>query len=101
MDSGEVVVAVTVNSPIDIDDGSYNDTGLMFPQMDGTNTYTSLFSGQYKIITIKNRFQNGKFEQVLSLVRYMQNDILKALNTSAVRIGQYNQSTTATTNPRN
>ena len=100
MDSGEVVVAVTVNSPIDIDDGSYNDTGLMFPQMDGTNTYTSLFSGQYKILTIKNIFQNGKFEQVLSLVRYMQNDILKALNTSAVRIGQYNQSTTATTNPR-
>jgi hypothetical protein len=79
MDSGELVIYITVNSPIDIDDGSddYPDTGLMFPAMDGTNTYTSLFSGYYKIITIKSTFQNGKFEQVLSMVRYTQSDYLR------------------------
>ena len=79
MDSGELVVYITVNSPIDIDDGSndYPDTGLMFPAMDGTNTYTSMFSGYYKIITIKNTFQNGKFEQTLSMVRYTQSDYLR------------------------
>ena len=99
MDTGEVIVTVNVNSPIDINDGAYpGDTGLMYPQMDGTNTYTSLFSGQYKIITIKNTFQGGKFEQVLTLVRYMQNDILKALNNTAVRLNQYNQNSTANPN---
>jgi hypothetical protein len=98
MDTSEVIVTLTVNSPIDIDDGSYNNTGLMYPAMDGTNTYTSLFSGQYKIITIKNMFRNGKFEQVITAVRFMQSDILLALNNSVVRLGQINQTGTASRN---
>jgi len=89
-DTGELVVTVTVNTPIDIDDGAYNDTGLMYPQMDGTNTYTSLFSGQYKVVTIKNSFANGKFEQTLTLVRYMQTDILKSFGAPVQRLGQTN-----------
>jgi hypothetical protein len=91
MDSGELVVYITVNSPFDIDDGSndYPNQGLMFPQMDGTNTYTSLFSGYYKIISIKNTFQGGKFEQVLSLVRYTQSDYLRRV-IPVQRIAGYN-----------
>jgi hypothetical protein len=73
MDRGEVVVRVVINSPVDMDlDHEDGDQGLAFPQPKYSQ---SLFSGQYKILTITNRFAGGKFEQVLNLVRIMGDEI--------------------------
>lgn len=75
-DVGEVVVTVTINSPIDVDtDIAGENQGLSFPQ---ARYSTSLFSGQYKITKIDNRFSGGKFEQVLQLYRYNNQDITNA-----------------------
>jgi hypothetical protein len=76
MDRGEVVVRVIVNSPVDMDlDHEDGDQGLAYPQPKYTQ---SLFSGQYKILTITNKFASGKFEQVLNLVRIMGDEIPSA-----------------------
>jgi len=73
MDSGDVIVEVNVNSPIDIDTETINQ-GLVTP-LPGYSK--SLFSGQYRILTISSRFYQGKFEQVLSLARYINSDVAK------------------------
>jgi hypothetical protein len=73
MDRGEVAVRVIINSPVDMDlDYEDGNQGLAYPQPKYSQ---SLFSGQYKILTITNRFANGKFEQVLNLVRIMGDEI--------------------------
>ena len=72
MDRGEVVVRVIVNSPVDTDLDAGDNEGLAFPQPKYSQ---SLFSGQYKILTIANKFASGKFEQVLNLVRIMGDEI--------------------------
>ena len=57
MDTAEVVVELNVNTPLDMDmdiEGGYGNQGLYFP---GPGVYRSLFSGTYKIITIKNNFK--------------------------------------------
>ena len=77
MDAGEVVVSVIVNSPIDLDTDLTNQ-GLVYPQMGVNNQYQTLFSGQYMINTIENKFEDGKFIQVLHLVRYINGDPAKA-----------------------
>jgi len=69
-DRSELVVNVRINSPVDIDIDIYNE-GVAYPQPRFTQ---SLFSGQYKILTIKNKFSGGKFEQTLNLVRLMNSD---------------------------
>jgi hypothetical protein len=72
MDRGQVVVRVNINSPVDMDiDQPDGNQGLAFPQPKYSQ---SLFSGQYIIISINNRFANGKFEQVLSLSRIMNDE---------------------------
>lgn len=78
MDTGEVIVTVNINSPVDLDTDieGYN-AGLSFPQANSTR---SLFSGQYKINKITNKFSNGKFEQVLELYRYKTGDYTTAFN---------------------
>lgn len=70
MDVGQVVVSLTVNTPIDIDADLANE-GLMYPQ---PGTRTALFSGQYYILKIDSKFSAGKFEQVLHLSRYLNTD---------------------------
>ena len=70
MDTGQIVVSLTVNTPIDIDADLANE-GLMYPQ---PGTRTALFSGQYHILKIDSKFANGKFEQVLHLSRYLNTD---------------------------
>jgi hypothetical protein len=76
MDRGEVAVRVVINSPVDMDlDHEDGNQGLAFPQPKYSQ---SLFSGQYKILTITNRFASGKFEQVLNLVRIMGDEIPSA-----------------------
>jgi hypothetical protein len=93
MDTGALIVSLTLNTPIDIDT-DWTDQGLVFPQ---PRTYPSLFSGQYKILTIKNTFSSGKFEQTLKLVRDIKSDMITnsapdtANNGSAVKNSQDNQ----------
>ena len=72
MDTGTLIVSLTVNTPLD-NDSDWTNQGLVFPQ---PGTYKSLFSGQYKILTIKNTFSGGKFEQTLKLVRLMNSDLV-------------------------
>jgi len=70
MDRSEIVVNVKINSPVDMDIDIYNE-GVAYPQ---PRYSTSLFSGQYKILAVTNKFSGGKFEQVLELVRLMNSD---------------------------
>lgn len=65
MDRGELYVMIEFNSPQDYNE----DTGLTDIQND--YGYSS-FSGIYKIISIKNSFSSGKFEQTLSMARIQQ-----------------------------
>jgi len=86
-DTGEVVVGVKVNSPIDVDldiPGGIGNQGLAFPQ---PNTYQSLFSGEYRILQIKSTFINGKFEQDLKMARYINSSLISAFtdNRDAVK----------------
>ena len=70
---GDLVVKLLINTPIDIDT-DYNNTGLMFP----TNYRTSVFSGQYYIVNIQNKFHNGQFTQTLSMSRFLNHDYIEA-----------------------
>ena len=75
-DTGELVVSVMINSVYDLDaDVSGLNQGLMFPNP-GTGVVPSVFSGQYKIETVKNEFSGGKFEQTLKLYRYINDSII-------------------------
>ena len=61
-------------SDLDADVSGLNQ-GLMFPNP-GTGVVPSVFSGQYKIETVKNEFSGGKFEQTLKLYRYINDSII-------------------------
>lgn len=63
MDAREVYIQVKFKTPTDIDEV----TGLM--RYDTDLQHTSGFSGMFKVIQVDNTFQNGKFEQVLDIVR--------------------------------
>jgi len=92
-DTGEVVVRVNVNTVYDLDaDVPGLNQGLMFP--DPSLGTASLFSGQYKISTVKSEFKNGVFEQTLNLYRYV-NDSINA----AFRQSQNNQREITPTTP--
>jgi len=73
MDGGDVVCTVTVNTPIDNDIDITNE-GLVYPK---PGMRTSFFSGQYRIISVKNKFHNGVFTQDLELVRFNNSDVAK------------------------
>jgi hypothetical protein len=80
--------------------------GLAYPQPQYS---PSLFSGQYKILTVNNRFANGKFEQVLSLVRIMNDEAPNFYNQATntgnrrtdgpVEVGYNNDQDLVPTNP--
>jgi hypothetical protein len=73
MDRGQVAVRVIINSPVDMDlDYEDGNQGLAYPQPKYSQ---SLFSGQYIIVSITNKFANGKFEQVLNLARIHNDEI--------------------------
>jgi hypothetical protein len=101
MDNGELVVSLTVNTPLDIDTDLGGNQGLVFPQ---PGMYPSLFSGYYNVRTIKSTFANGKFEQILSLNRYFNSDFTAAAapsdsangrpSSSSVSTSQKNQNST-------
>jgi hypothetical protein len=78
-DIGDLVVTVNINTPVDLDidagDQNGGNAGLMFP---APGSRPSIFSGQYKVMSIKNIFKNGAFTQVLSLIRYINTDLIKA-----------------------
>jgi hypothetical protein len=71
-DVGDVIVYVSINTPMDLDlDGA--NQGLVTPP---ANTTPSMFSGLYKIITIENKFAGGVFTQELSMCRYINQDLI-------------------------
>jgi hypothetical protein len=74
MDAGQIVVSLTVNTPLDID-ADITNQGLVYPQ---PRTRPALFSGQYYIQKIVSKFQTGKFEQVLTLNRFINTDYNQA-----------------------
>lgn len=61
-DTGEVYVQLTFRTPTDLDE----ETGMM--KFDGRYE-TSVFSGLYRVLTVDNYFRQGRFEQMLTLVR--------------------------------
>jgi hypothetical protein len=72
MDRGQIVVRIIINSPIDMDlDHEDGNQGLAYPQPKYTQ---SLFSGQYGIASIYNKFANGVFSQTLNLYRIMNDE---------------------------
>jgi hypothetical protein len=80
-DTGELYVQVNVNTVYDIDaDVPGGNQGVMFP--DPSLGQSSMFSGLYKITTVKNEFKNGKLEQVLNLYRNINQDINNAIAAS-------------------
>jgi hypothetical protein len=73
-DISDVVISLSINTPIDIDIDTTN-AGLISPT---AGSRPSKFSGYYKVITVKNTFKNGKFTQTLKLVRYINQDLIKS-----------------------
>ena len=65
MDKGEVYVSLVFKTPVDIDES----TGML--RQDG-KTNISLFSGMYRVLTVKNEFSKGQFLQTLNLVRLVR-----------------------------
>ena len=74
MDNGEVYVNLTFRTPVDVDET----TGMM--QFTNENILgpmqTSLFSGLYRILKVKNQFRSGQFTQELELIRLPRQDKL-------------------------
>lgn len=66
-DSEDLFVRLTFKTPVD-----YGKDGLATPIASSSkNKYaSSMFSGLYKITTVKNYFSGGKFEQELNLYHY-------------------------------
>ena len=62
MDNGEVVAQVNFRTIVDMDET----TGL--PRQNSLSD-KSVFSGKYRMLTVANTFQGGKFEQVIDMVR--------------------------------
>ena len=95
MDAGALVVSVNVNSVVDYDT-DYTNQGLAFP-----NTSKSLFSGLYKILSIKNSFSGGVFTQTLSMIRLMNSDWVTNSATANVATDASNRNTAASTTQNN
>jgi hypothetical protein len=62
MDSGEILAQVDFKTIVDMDET----TGL--PRKD-KYAESAVFTGLYRMLTIDNVFQNGKFEQTIDMVR--------------------------------
>lgn len=65
-DGGEIYADIIFKSEIDFDPS----TGLANPPLSGANPYGPSFSGRYRVLTIDSTFSKGKFEQVLKLSKY-------------------------------
>ena len=63
MDNGEVMAEVEFRTILDMDDTTGN------PTHDKKYEANSVFSGVYRILTVDNIFQGGKFEQTVDLIR--------------------------------
>jgi hypothetical protein len=63
MDNGEVMAQVEFRTILDMDDTTGN------PAKDKKYEANSVFSGVYRILTVDNIFQGGKFEQTIDLIR--------------------------------
>jgi hypothetical protein len=93
MDTGELVALVVINTPMDIDIDTVNQ-GLVDP-LPGYSR--SMFSGRYRILMIDSTFANGKFEQKLTMARYLSDDLAAVFNPT----GSQRQDTDAVTTSRN
>jgi len=74
MDDGDVVCRLTINSPLD-NDIDISNQGNIYPP---PGTRPSTFDGQYRILTVKSNFANGKFEQVIRMTRYSNSKLMDA-----------------------
>ncbi len=74
LDAGEIIVALSVRTPIDIDTDLTNE-GLVTPEL---GTIPSVFNGFFRVLTIRSMFRNGKFTQILNLARYLNSDYVTA-----------------------
>ena len=77
-DTADLVVSLNIFTPID-QDADLTARGQMYWAGGSPVPTKSLFSGQYRIILVKNKFEGGRFEQVLKLVRYTNGDFADAL----------------------
>ena len=85
MDGNELYVFLNIQSPIDYDESK----GIA---VKGKYEY-SAFNGVYKVITIENIFQKGKFEQVLNLAKLFydqEGEPLPAINQRQENIQESN-----------
>jgi hypothetical protein len=108
MDRGDVICQLTINSPLDIDTDITNQGGVFPPP----GTVPNTFNGYYRLITIRNTFQNGKFEQYLRMTRYPNSAMVEFLEKRSkqdaatetkdpVKTNQDNQTKTGNTNTLN
>ena len=94
MDVSDLIVSLKINSPLDIDTDITNE-GLVYPQ---PGDIPSAFDGQYRVIEVKNEFRNGKFEQVLTLTKYINDALIKGYSDAATK---YLNNSTNTGNTNN
>jgi hypothetical protein len=100
MDAGQLVIGLQINTPLDIDTDYLND-GLVYPPMTRNGTASSIFSGQYNVLTIKSVFDKGQFKQELSLSRYFNQELVNQTpvsTTGSTTTSQANQRESNTTN---
>lgn len=84
MDSGEVIAQVEFRTIVDMDET----TGLPRKTVSADK---GVFSGQYRVLTVANTFANGRFEQVLDMVR-----VPDAINSENVNANRGTSTTPAT-----
>jgi hypothetical protein len=108
MDTGELPILVNVRSILDIDQ-DYTNNGLSYP--DPSSASSALFSGQYTLLKVVNKFAKGLFTQDMVLSRIPNQNYVTAYATAqgdsrgapvitqpnAVSNSQSQQSTIATT----
>jgi hypothetical protein len=77
-DTEELVVRLTFNGVTDIDTDITNQGGVYPP----IGSVPSLFTGQYQITGVENKFEKGLFTQILTLKRYFSDDYTAAYRQS-------------------
>lgn len=77
-DTADLIVTLNIFTPVD-QDADLTARGTMYWAGGSPVPTKSLFSGQYRIVHVKNKFEGGKFEQVLKLVRYANGDFAEEL----------------------
>jgi hypothetical protein len=108
MDTGEIPVLFNINTILDMDtEYEGQNKGLGFPDPSISQS-SSVFSGQYKIVSVDSTFEKGQFTQKLNMTRYINQDYiakyqkaktgLRSQVQQSIDLNKLNQSATATKN---